>query len=176
MQPRVDRPEHRRAVVRPLAQAGDVLQQPGDLRGREVGVEDQAGALPDQRLVPGGAQLLAARGGAAVLPDDRVVQRLAGRRVPDADRLALVGDPDRGQLAGAHAGVVERLARDGLRDRPDLARVVLDPAGPGEVLGELALGAPDRLGTLVEHEAGGAGRALVDREDHLRREPTRRAR
>ena len=43
----------------------------------------------------GAAQLVAARGGAPVLPDERVVDRLAGRRVPGDHGLALVGDPDR---------------------------------------------------------------------------------
>ena len=117
--------------------------------------------------MPGGAQLLAARGRAAVLPDDRIVQRLPRGGVPDAHGLALVGDSDRGQIAGSHPGIVERLACDPLRDRPDLARVVLNPARLGKVLGELAVGATDRLGLFVEHEAGRAGGALVDRKDHL---------
>ncbi len=34
------------------------------------------------------------------------------------------------------------------------------------MLGELAIGATDRLGALVEHDAGRAGGALVDRQDH----------
>ncbi len=51
------------------------------------------------------AQFLAARGRAPVLPDDRVVQRLAAVGVPHADGLALVGDPHRRELARAHAGV-----------------------------------------------------------------------
>jgi acetyl-CoA carboxylase biotin carboxyl carrier protein len=45
---------------------------------------------------------------------------------------------------------------------------VLDPAGPREVLGELGVRAPDELGLAVEDEAGGAGGALVDGEDHGR--------
>jgi hypothetical protein len=45
---------------------------------------------------------------------------------------------------------------------------VLDPPGPGEVLLELAVCPPDQLGPLVEHQAGRAGRALIDREDHER--------
>jgi hypothetical protein len=34
------------------------------------------------------------------------------------------------------------------------------------MLGELAVGPADRLGVVVEHQAGRAGRPLVDREDH----------
>ena len=48
----------------------------------EVGVEDEAGALAHQRLVAGGAQLLAALRRAPVLPDQRPVQRLAASPGP----------------------------------------------------------------------------------------------
>ncbi len=59
-----------------LAQAVDVAQQPLDLRGREVGVEQEPRARPHQGLVAGLTQLVAALGGAAVLPDERTVQGL----------------------------------------------------------------------------------------------------
>ena len=159
-QPGVDRAEDgaRRQV--------GVAQQPLDLGAGEVGVEDEPGALADQRLVPGLAQLVAARRGAAVLPDQRPVQRLARCRVPGDDRLALVGDPDRVELGALDAGVGERLARDPPRHLPDLARVVLDPARPREVLLELRVGAPGDPPLRVEDEAGGPGGPLVDREDH----------
>ena len=49
---------------------------------------------------------------------------------------------------------------------PDLLRVVLDPAGPRKVLGQLAGGASCDLECLVDHEARRPRRALVDREDH----------
>ena len=53
---------------------------------------------------------------------------------------------------------------------PDLQLAVsriasVNPA-TGEVLGELAVCASDRLGALVEDEAGRSGGALVDRQDH----------
>ncbi len=168
-EPRVDRAEHGAAVAGALAQAGDVLQQPGDLRGREIGVEHEPGARADERFVPVGAQPLAQRRRAAVLPDERAMQGLARGGVPHADRLALVGDRDRGQLARADVpGIRERLAGHGLGDRPQFGEIVLDPAGLGEVLRELAIRAPDRLELLVVDEAGRAGGALVDGEDHER--------
>ena len=143
-----------------------MLQQPFDLRAREVRVEDEARALAHQRLVAGLPQLVAARRGPPVLPDERAVQRLAGLGIPRAHRLALVGDADRAQLARADARVVQCLHGHRLRHVPDLRRVVLDPSGPREVLLELAVGAPDQLGLVVEDEAGRARRALVDGEDH----------
>ena len=57
-----------------------------------------AGEFVDERIDPG------------VLPDEGVVQRLAGALVPDQRRLALVGDADGGEVAGAKPFLCERLA------------------------------------------------------------------
>ncbi len=69
----------------------------------------EPGPLAHQRLVPRRAQLVAATGGAAVLPDQRPVDRLAALGVPGDDGLALVGDPDRVQLGPLDPGVGDRL-------------------------------------------------------------------
>ena len=45
-------------------------------------------------------ELLAESGGAAVLPDDGVIDGFAGGAVPDDGCLALVGDADGGHVAG----------------------------------------------------------------------------
>ena len=145
-----------------------VADQPLDLGPREVGVEHEAGALANERLVAGGAQLVAAGGGAAVLPDQRTVQRGAGRAVPGDDGLALVGDSDAGERGAVDAGGIERLMADAAGDLPDLVRVVLDPARAREVLPELAVGTAGDPAVAVEEEGGRAGGALVQREDHER--------
>jgi hypothetical protein len=165
-QPGVDRPEHSAPVAGAFGEAVHVAEQPLDLGPGEVRVEHQPRALAHQRLVPRRTQLVAPRRRATVLPDERAMQRLARVRVPHGDGLTLVGDPDRLQLTGAHARRVQHLARHRLRDVPDLARVVLDPAGPRKVLLELPIGASRQPGVLVEHQAGGAGGALIDGEDH----------
>ena len=67
---------------------------------REIGVDHEPGLRAGSASpAPSRLQPLAEVGGAAVLPDDRVVDRLAGRAVPDDRRLALVGDADRGDVA-----------------------------------------------------------------------------
>jgi hypothetical protein len=143
-------------------------EQPLDLRPGEVGVEDEPGALAKERLVAGGAQLFAAVGGAAVLPDERALQRRAGAPVPGHDRLALVGDPDCAQGGPVDARLGESSRSDRARGLPDLVGVVLDPARAREVLLELGVGAPGERALGVEDDARRAGRALVDREDHRR--------
>ena len=166
-EPGVDRAERGPPRERTLAQALDVLEQPLDLGGGEVGVEHEPGALAHERFMPGGPQLLAARRRAAVLPDDRVVQRQSAGGVPHADRLALVGHPHARELPLLQPGVGQRLPGDRLGDLPDFKRVVLDPARLGEVLSELPVAAADGLGQLVEHQTGGAGRSLIYRKDHV---------
>ena len=134
-EPGVDRAEDR--VLRGV----DVAQQPLDLRSREVWVDHEPGALADELRVARLAQLLAALGGAPVLPDERVVDRLARLWIPGDDGLALVGDPNRGEPGAGGSRVADRLRGDAAGHAPDLVRVVLDPAGPREVLAELAVGA-----------------------------------
>ena len=158
-EPRVDRPEGG------AASRLDVPPKPFDLRGREVGVDDQPRALPHKRFMPGGLELVAARRRAAVLPDERVVDGLARLGVPGDHRLALVGDPDRVQLGALDPRVHDRLRADPAGHLPDLGRVVLHPTGLREVLLELRVGASGDPALAVEDEAGGPGRALVDGED-----------
>jgi hypothetical protein len=77
----------------------------------------------------------------------------------------LVGDADRSDVRDRDA-----CARQHFRDRrhlrgPDLLRVVLDPAGAGEMLRELALRGRDDVAVVVEQDGERAGRALVEGED-----------
>ena len=149
-------------VPRPL----DVLKQPLDLGTGEVGVDDQSGPLADQVLTTLLPELIAALGGAPVLPDEGAVDRLAGARVPGEDGLTLVGDPDRAQLRPLDSGVGDRGSCHPAGHLPDLRGIVLDPARTGEVLFELRVAAAGDPTLEVEDEAGRAGGALVDGEDH----------
>src|SRR3972149_2979660 len=76
------------AAPPPRAGVGHAVQEPLHLRAGEVGVQQQAGALAEERLQAAGAQLLADGGGAPVLPDHGVRYRLAFA-VPDEGGLAL---------------------------------------------------------------------------------------
>ena len=108
---------------RPAAAAarapGTLSSSQASLVAEKYGIEQQAGARGDQRLVAGLAQRGAGGGGAAVLPDDGVVDRLAGGAVPDQRGLALVGDADGRDVGGGGAGAGERLAQrlDAVGDR-----------------------------------------------------------
>ena len=66
-------------------------------------------------------------------------------------------------------GIIERLQSDRRGHLPDLLRVVLHPARLRKVLRYLSIGAADRLGPIVEDEAGAPGGPLVYCEDHCAR-------
>ena len=168
--PRVDVAEDRLAPLRRRAHTGHVVEDPLDLRAGEIGRQRQPGLRPEAVLPasfgpaqdrPFG-QLAADAVRAGVLPDDGVVVRLAGARVPDHRGLALVGDADRCQVVRRQIGFRQTALDHILRARPDLQRVVLDPAGLRvDLLVFELVDAHHRAGVIEDHEAG-AGRALVD--------------
>ena len=138
-------------------------QQPVQLGGREVRVEDEAGALPHELQVAGRLQRLAVGGRAPVLPHDRPVERTAGASVPHHRRLSLVGDADRRQRL---VELADEVGQGGVDRGQDVVGLVLDPARLREVLGELAVGPAGRPAGLVDREGPHAGGAGVDGHDH----------
>ena len=108
------------------ARAVDVVEDPLDLRPGEVGRQRQAGLGAEAVLAAVLGELVDDHVGPRVLPDDRVVDGLAGVLVPDDRGLALVGDADGGEVRGGDAGLVERAADHFLacapRSRPGRAR------------------------------------------------------
>src|SRR3954451_12906116 len=108
-------------------------------------------------------QLVAAGGRAPVLPHDRVVQRRARAPRPRHDGLALVGDADgRDRFAQRRHQLREHVDHG----RPDLARIVFDPARSGEVLRELAVRPARRSSMVVDGEGPHSGRTRIDGDDH----------
>ena len=146
-QPGVDRPEHRPALARALARAR--RRCAAATRSSSPRSTGRApGPVRSRTRVLVARPRAARRSAPAVRRSCQTSARCSGSPVAGSqqhDGLALVGDADRLELARPDAGVVERLAGHGVRDVPDLGRVVLDPARPREVLAELAVGAADQL-------------------------------
>ncbi len=122
------------------ARTGDVVEQPAELGAGEVGVEHEPGLAPrtSRRAPPRAARRTSAR---CAGPARRWRWRsAAGRAVPHDGRLALVGDADRGHVAlRSTSRLRQRLVHHARLRRPDLVRVVLDPARLREDLAELLL-------------------------------------
>ena len=160
-QPGVHRAEEEAALVGQGPGPLHMVQEPLDLGGREVGVGDQSGGPPDvlpQALLQQGVHH---GGGAAALPDDGVVDGASGLLVPEDGGLPLVGDADGGNVGRVHAGLGQHLHHDAVLGGPDLHGVVLHPALPGIVLGELLLGGAHDALLPVKEDGPGAGSALI---------------
>ena len=153
----------------------------GDLRAAEVGVDREARPGAEEGLVTGGPERVAAAGRHPALPDDGVGDRSARRALPDDRRLALVGDADAGDRGRVRCRTprarAERFRAGWTRWPRDRAR---PRAGPGRS------GAAPRLptrrsGRPVDEDRARRGRALVEGEDQrlvhrppeLRRRPDR---
>ena len=164
-EPRVDGAEAELASFGALLRAGHAIEDPADLCGGEVRVDDESRPLANERLEAARTQLIADRRAGAALPHDRAVDRATCNALPHDGRLALVGDADRRNVAGIRLRRGKRIARDGDRRGEDLVGVVLDVSRGGVVLGDLAVGTAAHRATLVEDERGRPGRALIQRED-----------
>ena len=100
--------------------------------------------------------------GAGVLPDDGVVDRLAGGLVPHHRGFALVGDADGGDVVPGQVRLGQGRADHLAGVVPDLGGVVLHPAGLREDLLVLHLAGGDDAAAVVEDDGAGARGALVD--------------
>ena len=160
-QPAFDRPEGQRALLRSAAHLGHVVEHPAHLGAREIGIEQQPGALLHPGLVPRIAQGGAKGLGAAVLPYDGVGERLAGGAIPRHHGLALVGNADTGDRR-CPARLVQHRLHAGERLVPDLARIMLDPAGLRIVLGQRFLRTGEQHAVMCKQHRAGRGGAFVE--------------
>src|SRR5262249_41260914 len=164
-EPRVDRAERQLAALSRCSRTFNIVQQPADLAAGEVGVDHQAGLLLDGLEVTLLAEFIAELGGAAILPDDGIVNRPAGAAIPDHGGLALVGNADGSHFLGRLTVTLQPLGGHRALGVPDLFGVVLDVAAGGENLREFLLSdGADRSG-MVEKDGPRTRCSLIERED-----------
>ena len=106
-------------------------------------------------------------GGAAVLPDDGVMDGFAGGTVPDNGSFALVGDADSGDVFRLQAGFGQCFGQHRDLRAPDFLGIVLNPAWFGEVLGERLLCDADGLAVTVKDDGARRSGTLVKRHDEF---------
>ena len=138
------------AALGALTCTGDIFQQPVEFCAREVGVDHKAGFCPEylgQSLFLEAVTVFAC---AAALPDDGVVNRLAGMLIPHDGGLALVCDADGGNVGGGCTDLLHGLNGNAKLCCPDFICIVLNPAGLWEVLREFALCDAAHFAVLVK--------------------------
>ena len=163
--PALDRAGGEIAALGPCARSGNRVEQPGELRGREVRLDRQPGETAHACLRATGDELRAPVGRARVLPDDRVCNRDARGALPDDDRLALVCDSDPGHAVEVDLRQDVASARG---DRlEDLERIVLDESRLRVVLAVWQLPLGDAVAGQIDERRPARGRALIEGEDEI---------
>ena len=163
----VDSPRGQIAGLGPPASIGHVIENPGDLGRREVGVDHQARSLGNPRLIA--SETITGLRRATVLPDQG--RRDGSPRIafPNNRRLPLIGQSDGRDPIRFQSGFEQRPGH--LRtDRTDQRdRIVLDPAGLGVARRQLGLALARRLELIVVDNRSGACRSLVDHQKMVSR-------
>ena len=114
--------------------------------------------------MPGRTQRLTKLCSAPALPDDSVVQCLAGAPVPQQCCFPLVGDTDTGNVC-RFTDVLAQNGANALANRcPDICRTVFYPTGLRVDLGELVIDTRTQFACGVHQGDGTTRRTLIDRE------------
>src|SRR5690606_21195341 len=150
------------AAFGPLTGTRHMLENPAQLAGGEIRVDQQAGAGVDQRLMACSLERGAVIRGAPILPDDGRVDRLTRCRVPHQGGLTLIGDADGADVRCLQTALAQCLAADRQGAEPEILRIVLDPAIGGKVLSKLLLSTGPRSAMGIEDDCPAAGGALID--------------
>ena len=93
--------------------ARHVFQDPADFGRAEIGVQDEPGLLAYELRQVLFLETVAILRRPAVLPYDGIVNRLAGLRIPDNRRLALVSDADTGNVQSVDSQCCNGLGHHG---------------------------------------------------------------
>ena len=144
-----------------------VLQDPAELGAAEVGIDQQAGLLPNHFLTASGLQLIAKLCRPPALPHDGVIDRHARFLIPDHGGFPLVGNADGLDICIGTVNFQQRLLGHPHLGRPDLHGIVFHPAVARINLREFLLGHADHLALLIVNNTSRARGALIQRHHVL---------
>ena len=138
-QPAVHRAKRQFTACRHVAGTRHVVQNPLQFGGRKIGINQEPGFLLHQGRCARFAQSQALGLGTPVLPNDGVVNGLAGVAPPHHRGFALVGDAHGGDLVGTESCLLQDLSGGGKLAGPNFLWVVFDPTRLGVDLAKLLL-------------------------------------
>ncbi len=161
----IDGTKERLSLFSLLPKAGYVVQQPGQLGAREIGIHHQACLVLDDVRPALSSELVAGGGRAPALPDDGIVQWPACVPIPDHGRFSLIGNAGGCQLAGANACLLQHLPGCAQLCPPYSFGIVLHPARLRIDLRELLLRCVDRMTGVIKNDGPGTGRTLIQGKD-----------
>ena len=164
--PAVDRAEGEVSIFRQLACAGHVVEEPADLADGEIRREHHRRILAELFQEIGVlAEALDNLLRLHRLPADGVVDRSPRMAIPDHRRLTLIRDADRRDLRLFDARLANRLLRRLNLYRPDLVRILLDPAGLRVIDAQFLLHEGDQICPLIKNRRAVLYRTRIECKD-----------
>ena len=158
----IDRTKQQLSRLGPIPRTVHIVEDPFQLGPRKIGVQQQPRPGREHLLVSGLFQRGTRFRCPPVLPDNGVVDLLAGVLLPNHHCLALIGDADPGNAVGADARLFDGRPADRGGRRPQIRRIMLDPTGRRIMLRKLLLSRSHNLHLPVEQNSPAGCGALVD--------------
>jgi hypothetical protein len=90
------------------------------------------------------------------------MDRLACLSIPQDRCFSLIGDADSRDIGRRQLCLLQRGSSDGQLTRPNLFRVMFDPAGLRKVLSELLLSDGKNRSIVIKHDGARTSRSLVE--------------
>ncbi len=158
--PRVDRSASQVTAFRSLSRPRYLIQDPLKLGSREIGIQHES-RLPLNPIASAFcSHSIAGSRRSTILPNDRVVDRIAGAAIPNHGRFSLIGDPNGMNCISTGYGAHRFLCYFALRS-PNLFGIVLDPALLWVILRKFLLSNFVNLPVAIEQDCAGTRSALV---------------
>lgn len=141
-----------------------MLEQPGDLCRREIGVRDETsdGLVLSCHRSPGDAIDLWRR--LPALPNNRRRDRHACSRIPKYRCLALISDADCSDLLWSNAGLGDNFVATVDGRAPDFARILIHPSRLGIKLSRRPLREAERSRLSIIKNRAARRRSLINCE------------
>ncbi len=149
--------EQKFSVLRLAAGPVNIIQNPLELRGRKIGIDDQSGLLTELFCQPLGLQRVTVFTGAPTLPDNGRTNRLPRLLVPNHCGFPLIGDADGGNVVCTHAQLIHRRQGHAQLCGPDFISIMLHPARFGKVLCKLLLCHTAHFPRFIKEDAAARG-------------------
>ena len=144
-----------------------MVQNPPQLGSGEIGVQHQAGFLPEEILIAQLFQLLAMVCRPAALPHDGRTHRPSGEPVPHNGGFPLIGNADGRHISGGNSPVAQGHSGHLYLGGINLLRVMLHPARLRKILGKFLLGHCHNFPILAKKNTPVAGGTGVQSHDIL---------
>ncbi len=157
----VDGAESEFASLCPPPCPGDIVENPGNLGGRKIGIKLESGLAADELFDTFFLERRARGCRAPVLPDDRVMNTFAAVPIPDQRGFPLIRDADARDGRRAHSGSVDSLLHDRRYGCPYSLGIVLYPTGLRINLREFLLRTARNVSAFVINDGPAAAGALI---------------